>query len=82
MEIIMATLRKFDTCSTTKTYSSYKGAEAAFLKKYADVDIAFIVVKLDEDNCDNPKHYGRYIPAALGEKAISFGIHFNFHVIG
>lgn len=75
----MAKLRKFDTCSTTKTYSSYKGAEAAFLKKYVSVDIA---VKLDEDNCDNPKHYGRYIPAVLGEKAISFGIHFNFHVIG
>lgn len=76
-----AILRKFNTCSTTKTYTSYENASAAFLKKYGETDIAYIVVKLDEDNCNNKNHYGRFIPVAIGTEAVSLGIHFDFHII-
>lgn len=77
-----AILRKFNTCSTTKTFVSYDNAAKAFLKMYDNADISFVIIKLDEDNCDNERYYGRYIPVALGMKAIELGIHFNFHVIG
>ena len=76
-----AILRKFDTCSTTKTYASYENASDAFLKKYGNTDISYIVVKLDEDNCNNKNHYGRFIPVAIGVGAVELGIHFDFHII-
>lgn len=77
-----AILRAFDTCSTTKTFATYENAERAFLRLYSEADVSFIVVKLDTNNCNNAKHHGRYIPVAIGMKAIELGIHFNFHVVG
>lgn len=76
-----AILRSFDTCSTTKTFATYENAERAFLRLYSDADISFMVIKLDNNNCNNPKHYGRYIPVAIGIKAAELGIHFDFHVV-
>lgn len=78
---MVAMLRKFDTCSTTKTYASYENASDSFLKKYGNTDISYIVVKLDENNCCNNKHHGRFIPVAIGTEAVSLGIHFDFHII-
>lgn len=78
----MSTIRKLNTTSTTKTYKSYEAAQKAFESKYSEYDVAFLVVQLNEHNCENPKHHGRFVPVGLGEKAIQLGVHFNFHIVG
>lgn len=83
--IAMATnAYKFTTDSSTiKTYSTYENAEKAFSKMYGNVDLKWIVVMLTEKNSTNPKHYGRFIPVAIGIKwAEETNVHFNFNVIG
>ena len=80
----MAKRIKFSTCSATKSFATAENAEKAFQKLYAEYDLRFIVVKLDENNYEeiHPKHMGRYIPVCIdSQKGIECGVHWNFHVI-
>lgn len=74
--------RMINISSGIKTYATAENAEKAYLKKFGDCDVAYIIVKLDEHNSESEKYYGRYVPVALGMKAIEENIHFHFHVIG
>lgn len=78
----MAMERKLNTTSTTKTYKTYEAAQKAFEAKYGEYDVAYLVVQLNEHNCDNQKSHGRFVPVGLGNKAIEYGVHWNFHVVG
>lgn len=78
----MAAKRNFNVSSGIKTYATAENAEKAFLAKFGNTDVAYIIVKLEPHNCDNAKVHGRYVPAALGQKAIEEAVHFSFHVVG
>lgn len=79
---MLASQRKINVSSGMKTYATAANAEKAFLKKFGQCDVAYIIVKLEEHNSDSPKYYGKYVPVALGIKAIDECVHFHFHVIG
>ncbi len=60
------------------TYASPARAEQAVKKKLEGLDtgsltIDYFIYKTEE---------GRYFPVFLGERAMQFGIHLNFNVIG
>lgn len=83
MEYIMSNICQLNTLSSyAKTYKTCESAQKAFDKFYGDYDVSYLVVQLNSNNCNNPKHYGRFVPVAIGEKAIALGIHLNFHVVG
>ena len=75
------TFRKISTSPSTKTYATFENANKAFLHLYGDKDICYCVVKLDESNSENPKHFGRFIPVAIGYAGLKHGVHFDFYIV-
>lgn len=77
---------KFGITSEHKTYKTAANAEKAFntLVEQINTDdvIRFMIVKLEEHNCSSSKYFGRFIPVAIGQDVIQYGIHFHVHVIG
>lgn len=71
----------FAVTSENKTYATANNAEKAFLSVFANNELVYIIVKLDEHNCTSPKYFGRFIPVALGHDAIKLYAHFQFYVM-
>lgn len=57
----------------TKTYATRANAIKAFRALVGNDDVRFVVVQ-NED--------GRFSPVAIGQSALTLGIHFHFPVVG
>lgn len=68
------------------SYKTYDNALKAFKKVFENVKDAeclqYTIIKLDEYNSVDPKHFDRFIPVCIGHSWIPLGAHFKFHVIG
>lgn len=80
----MASSYKFQTSNSgIKVYSTYENAEKAFSKLFGDIDLKWMVIQLSEKNSTNPKHYGKFIPVAIGINWVNeTNVHFHFNVVG
>lgn len=74
----MININKFGVGSENKTYASVKTCTKAIEELaplIGDKVIRFMIVKLEEHNCENPKYFGRFIPVAIGIDAIDCHLH-------
>ena len=68
-------MAKLITLEVTKSYKTRENAVAAFEKLFKNADLRYLVL-LDEAT-------GRYFPVCLDtSKAMRYGVHFHFHVVG
>lgn len=61
-----------------KTYASIENVEKAIAKKFPDNaswpdSIRYFIVQSED---------GRFFPVFIGQKALHYGIHFHFNVVG
>lgn len=74
----MIKINKFDVSSENKTYVSAKTCAKAIKDLESltgDNIVRFMIVKLEDHNCENPKYFGRFIPVAIGINAIDCNLH-------